>query len=241
MCDRESFARLKDQTEQNTKQISELAKRDAEQSVQIAGLAKATEKQGDNQQRLLNRLVAAVIGILLILVLALLFVALQWNSSDEGWAFFEQEDDLEAELELEPLKRDKDEIPMMLPQEKTPEQPKSEELKLVDDDVEIAPEIAEETPSEPMKQMKQKLLELAISLFLTKDNAKTLIHAVNERLANVCKLKGKETYIGYTEDAMKELALRAECLSDDGVIGDDELARINAFDDALVDKYWRVK
>lgn len=92
-----------------------------------------------------------------------------------------------------------------------------------------------------MKQMKQKLLELAISLFLTKDNAKTLIHAVNERLANVCKLKGKETYIGYTEDAMKELALRAECLSDDGVIGDDELARINAFDDALVDKYWRVK
>ena len=87
----------------------------------------------------------------LILVLALLFVALQWNSSDEGWAFFEQEDDLEAELELEPLKRDKDEIPMMLPQEKTPEQPKSEELKLVDADVEIAPEIAEETPSEPQE------------------------------------------------------------------------------------------
>ncbi len=87
----------------------------------------------------------------LILVLALLFVALQWNSSDEGWAFFEQEDDLEAELELEPLKRDKDEIPMMLPQEKTPEQPKSEELKLVDDDVEIAPEIAEETPFEPQE------------------------------------------------------------------------------------------
>ena len=76
MCDRESFARLKDQTEQNTRQISELAKRDAEQSVQIAGLAKATEKQGDNQQRLLNRLVAAVIGILLILVLALVFGAL---------------------------------------------------------------------------------------------------------------------------------------------------------------------
>ena len=39
----------------------------------------------------------------LILVLALLFVALQWNSSDEGWAFFEQEDDLEAELELEQI------------------------------------------------------------------------------------------------------------------------------------------
>ena len=62
----------------------------------------------------------------LILVLALLFVALEWNSDDSGWAFFEEDDDLEAELELEPLKRDKDEIPMMLPQEKPPETPKTE-------------------------------------------------------------------------------------------------------------------
>lgn len=103
----------------------------------------------------------------LILVLALLFVALQWNSSDEWWAFFEQDDDLEAELELEPLKRDKDEIPMMLPQEKTPEQPKSEELRLVDDDVEIAPEIAEETqaapqetPVEPDKQEQPEVVDM---------------------------------------------------------------------------------
>lgn len=77
----------------------------------------------------------------LIAVLALLFVALEWNSDDAGWAFFEDDDDLEAELELEPLKRNQDEIPMMLPQEKVPEQPKSEELRLVDDDVEIAPEV----------------------------------------------------------------------------------------------------
>ena len=89
----------------------------------------------------------------LILVLALLFVALEWNSGDSGWAFFEDDDDLEAELELEPLKRDKDEIPMMLPQEKTPEQPKSEELRLVEEDTELAPEITdeakEETPEPP--------------------------------------------------------------------------------------------
>ena len=87
----------------------------------------------------------------LILVLALLFVALEWNSDDSGWAFFDEDDDLEAELELEPLKRDKDEIPMMLPQEKVPEQPKSEELRLVEDDVEIAPEIPDnqETPEIP--------------------------------------------------------------------------------------------
>lgn len=84
----------------------------------------------------------------LILVLALIFVALEWNSDDSGWTFFDQDDDLEAELELEPLKRDQDEIPMMLPQEKVPEQPKSEELRLVEEDVEIAPEITDEAPTE---------------------------------------------------------------------------------------------
>jgi protein TonB len=62
---------------------------------------------------------------------------LEWNSTDSGWAFFETDDDLEAEMELSPLKRDKDEIPMMLPQEQKVEQPKSEQLNLVDDDVEL--------------------------------------------------------------------------------------------------------
>ena len=41
----------------------------------------------------------------------------------------------------------------MLPQEKVPEQPKSEELRLVEEDVEIAPEIVSpetaETPEVP--------------------------------------------------------------------------------------------
>jgi protein TonB len=73
----------------------------------------------------------------LIVVLATMFVALEWNSSDSGWAFFDTDDDLEAEMELSPLKRDKDEIPMMLPQEQKVEQPQSEQLNLVDDDVEL--------------------------------------------------------------------------------------------------------
>ena len=76
MCDRESFAKLRNQTEANTRQINELAKRDAEQSVQIAGLVTATERQGERQDRLLNRLIMAIIGILLILVLAVVFGAL---------------------------------------------------------------------------------------------------------------------------------------------------------------------
>jgi protein TonB len=73
----------------------------------------------------------------LIVVLAAMFVALEWNSNDSGWAFFDTDDALEAEMELSPLKRDKDEIPMMLPQEQKVEQPKSEQLNLVDDDVEL--------------------------------------------------------------------------------------------------------
>ena len=80
----------------------------------------------------------------LVVVLAILFVALEWNSSDSGWAFFDTDEDLEAEMYLSPLKRDKDEIPMMLPQEKVEVLPKSEELHLVDEDVELPQEQPEQ-------------------------------------------------------------------------------------------------
>ncbi len=87
----------------------------------------------------------------LILVLALCLVALEWNTDSDGWTFFDTaEEDLEAELELAPLHREEDEVPMMLP---TPPQEKpapSEELNLVEEDVEIAPEQLEApTPTEP--------------------------------------------------------------------------------------------
>lgn len=82
-----------------------------------------------------------------IVVLATLFVALEWNSSDSGWAFFDDDENLEAEMELSPLKRDRDEVPMMLPQEPKVEQPKSEELHLVDEDVELSREQPEEMPA----------------------------------------------------------------------------------------------
>ena len=91
----------------------------------------------------------------LIVVLAAMFVALEWNSSDSGWAFFETDDDLEAEMELSPLKRDKDEIPMMLPQEQKVEQPKSEQLNLVDDDVELTFEPEPVERPEDLKDQKE--------------------------------------------------------------------------------------
>jgi protein TonB len=85
----------------------------------------------------------------LIVVLAAVFVALEWNSSDSGWTFFADDEDLEAEMELSPLKRDQDEIPMMLPQEQKAEQPKSEQLNLVDEDVELPPPVEPELMEKP--------------------------------------------------------------------------------------------
>lgn len=69
MCDRESFARLKDA-------IVELQKADAVQSEQIKTLFATTKKQGEQQTIMLNRLVMAVIGVLVLTVLALIFGAL---------------------------------------------------------------------------------------------------------------------------------------------------------------------
>lgn len=69
MCDRESFAKIRDA-------IGDLQKADAVQSEQIKTLFHTTEKQGDNQQRLVNRLVLAVVGVLILAVLALIFGAL---------------------------------------------------------------------------------------------------------------------------------------------------------------------
>ena len=85
----------------------------------------------------------------LIVVLSAVFVALEWNSSDSGWTFFADDEDLEAEMELSPLKRDQDEIPMMLPQEQQAEQPKSEQLNLVEEDVELPPPVEPELMEKP--------------------------------------------------------------------------------------------
>ena len=100
----------------------------------------------------------------LIVVLALLFVALEWNSGGSGWSFFADDEELEAEMELSPLKRDKDEIPMMLPQEKVEELPKSEELHLVDEDVELPQEQPEpqelEKPEKAEEEEKPEVVDM---------------------------------------------------------------------------------
>ena len=69
MCDKESFSKIR-------YAIVELQKADAVQSEQIKTLFLVTERQGDTQTRLVNRLVLAVIGVLVLAVLALIFGAL---------------------------------------------------------------------------------------------------------------------------------------------------------------------
>lgn len=98
----------------------------------------------------------------LILVLSLCLVALEWNTDSSGWAFFDTaNDDIEAEIELSPLHRDEDEVPMMIPKEPQEKMPPSQELNLVEEDVEIAPEVLEPVASkeEPKEDVKEDLPE----------------------------------------------------------------------------------
>ena len=94
----------------------------------------------------------------LILVLALCLVALEWNTDGTGWAFFDTAaDDLEAEMELSPLHREDDEVPMMIPEEPQEKMPPSQELNLVEEDVEIAPEVLEPVaPKEEELKVEEK-------------------------------------------------------------------------------------
>ena len=103
----------------------------------------------------------------LIFVLALCLVALEWNSDGTGWAFFDTEkDDLEAEMELSPLHREDDEVPMMIPQEPQEKEPPSQELHLVEEDVEIASEVLEPVaPKEEPKVEEQEEPPEAVDMY----------------------------------------------------------------------------
>ena len=94
----------------------------------------------------------------LILVLAICLVTLEWNTDGTGWVFFDTAtDDLEAEMELSPLHREDDDVPMMIPQEPQEKMPPSQELNLVEEDVEIAPEVLEPVaPKEEELKVEEK-------------------------------------------------------------------------------------
>ena len=84
MCEwKPDFEQLKEQTEENSRQISGLAQTNAVQNEQIKTLFETTEKQSEDLKgqsstlvKLVNRLVMAIVGILLIFALAVVYGAL---------------------------------------------------------------------------------------------------------------------------------------------------------------------
>lgn len=66
MCDRESFAKIRDA-------IADLQKADAVQSEQIKTLFRATERQNETQKALVNRMLMLVGLVLILAVLALIW------------------------------------------------------------------------------------------------------------------------------------------------------------------------
>lgn len=69
MCDKESFAKIRDA-------IADLQKADAVQSEQIKTLFAVTKKQGEQQDRLTSRLVWAAVVALFLALLAVIYGAL---------------------------------------------------------------------------------------------------------------------------------------------------------------------
>ncbi len=86
--------------------------------------------------------------------------------------------------------------------------------------------------------MKEKLLSLAFEYLLTKETTKKLARLLNAKLQERAALSdGKAAVAGYLRDFMATGAVYSAAFADDGKISDDELAKINAQTDALIDKY----
>lgn len=86
MCDKASFAKLRDAQARNAKQIAELQKTDAVQSEQIKTLFKTTEAQGANQLKLVNRLVMAIMMVFVVVVFVLVFAVAYGALGDKGFS-----------------------------------------------------------------------------------------------------------------------------------------------------------
>ena len=90
-----------------------------------------------------------------------------------------------------------------------------------------------------MNAIMTALAKGAIAILWNKKTLKWLIRHGNEKLAEKVRLAGREKYAEIMTDALAELKLRGECVSDDGVVSKEECEQIIAFDEALVDKYWK--
>lgn len=79
----------------------------------------------------------------------------------------------------------------------------------------------------------------AIAILWNKKTLKWVVRYGNEALAKKIDISGKEKYAEILTDALDEIKLRGECVRDDGKVSAEENEKIIAFDEALVDKYWK--
>ena len=76
-----------------------------------------------------------------------------------------------------------------------------------------------------------------IKRYLTNKALKECVHKMNAQFAEKVKVEGKEKVVDVANDASTCVSARLEAFKDDGRIDASELAKINAVDDAVVDKY----
>lgn len=91
-----------------------------------------------------------------------------------------------------------------------------------------------------MNAIMKAIAKGAVAILWNKKTLKWLVRYGNEELAKRVNLDDTKTlYAGIVTDGLAELKLRGECVSDDGKVSAEESERIIAFDEALVDKYWK--
>lgn len=81
------------------------------------------------------------------------------------------------------------------------------------------------------------LVKWFAKMYLTKKAVKEAIHMLNASFAAKVRAEGKEKVIAVANDVSTLISARLEGFADDGKIDDNELAAINAKDDAVLDKY----
>lgn len=73
--------------------------------------------------------------------------------------------------------------------------------------------------------------------YLTNEAVKKGVHGLNAKFAEKVRVEGKEKVIDVANDVSGCVGARLEAFKDDGRIDTSELAKINAVDDTIVDKY----
>lgn len=81
------------------------------------------------------------------------------------------------------------------------------------------------------------LVKWFLKHYVTNADIKRGVHSLNAKFADRVKVEGKENIVDVANDISECLGVRLESFKDDGKIDAAELERINAVDDAKIDKY----